>query len=91
MILHNSQSPYYRSPRGAVPTDTTVRLALDITDEKLKVESVKLYTWQESLGATYKKMMPSAWDENHYIIDFLASMPTILLRMDMSIWRKILL
>ena len=69
MILHNSQSPYYRSPRGAVPTDTTVRLALDITDEKLKVESVKLYTWQESLGATYKKMMPSAWDENHYIID----------------------
>lgn len=69
MLLHNSQNPYYRSPRGAVPTDSTVRLALDITDKNLKVESVKVYTWQETLGASYKKMEPSAWDENHYIVD----------------------
>lgn len=69
MLLHNSQNPYYRSPRGAVPTESTVRLALDITDKDLKVESVKLYTWQESLGATYRKMTPSPWDEYHYIVD----------------------
>lgn len=67
MLMHNSQSPYYRSPRGAVPTDSTVRLAIDVAD--LKIQSVKLYTWQESLGATYRKMVPSSWDENHYIID----------------------
>lgn len=69
MLLHNSQNPYYRSPKGAVPTDSTVRLAIDITDKNLKIESVKLYTWQETLGASYKKMEPSSWDKYHYIVD----------------------
>ena len=69
MLLHNSQIRITEVREAQWPTDSTVRLALDITDKNLKVESVKVYTWQETLGASYKKMEPSAWDENHYIVD----------------------
>ncbi len=46
MIFHDSRNLYYRSPIGAVPTQSFVRLAIDV-DLKDKVSLVRLHTWQE--------------------------------------------
>ena len=52
MIFHDSQNLYYRSPIGAVPTQSFVRLAIDV-DLKDKVSLVRLHTWQETCGSIY--------------------------------------
>ena len=68
MILHNSQNPYYRYPLGAVSTDTTVRLAIDVDIDK-KISFVKVHTWQENCGAMYYELKQSSWDKHHYFVD----------------------
>lgn len=68
MIVHNSQNPYYRYPLGAVPTDTTVRLAIDVAIDK-EISFVKVHTWQENCGAMYYELKQSSWDKHHYFVD----------------------
>ena len=68
MIFHDSQNLYYRSPIGAVPTQSFVRLAIDV-DLKDKVSLVRLHTWQETCGSIYYNLKKSSWDEKHYFID----------------------
>lgn len=68
MIFHDSRNLYYRSPIGAVPTQSFVRLAIDV-DLKDKVSLVRLHTWQETCGSIYYNLKKSSWDEKHYFID----------------------
>ncbi len=73
-FIHDSHSPYYRSPLGAVPTDSNVRLAIDVAgnnneSDNKEIISVKLHTWQDAYGDMYRVMKPSSWDKNHYIVD----------------------
>jgi glycosidase len=41
-LLHDSFSPAYRSPGGAVPTGTTVRLRLRVTAERVKAVALRV-------------------------------------------------
>src|SRR5512132_4305076 len=41
-LLHDSFSPVYRSPGGALPTGTNVRLRLRVTGERVKAVALRL-------------------------------------------------
>lgn len=68
-LFHDSRNVYYRSPKGAVATDSTVRLAIDVVDKNIEIDTIKIHTWQTQSGTICKQMEPSSWDKNHYIID----------------------
>lgn len=72
-MIHDSRNPYYRSPIGAVPTSSIVKLALDIEAEDriniADIESVKIYLWRESHGGSVESLQQSEWDERHYFIN----------------------
>lgn len=71
-LFHDSRNVYYRSPKGAVATESRIRLAIDI--EEIEVDSIKVHIWQSQSGTICRPMEPSSWDKNHYIIDL--EMPT---------------
>lgn len=68
-LFHDSRNEYYRSPKGAVATDSSVRLAIDITDKELEIDTVKIHMWQAQSGTICKQLEAASWDKNHYYID----------------------
>ena len=54
-ILHNSQSKMFRSPFGAVCTNSSVNLSIEIGSD-YNVISVKLRLWKDKLGETLVDM-----------------------------------
>lgn len=46
-LFHNSHDSVYRSPFGAVPTNSTVKLGLKIISDKETVESVRVRIWAQ--------------------------------------------
>lgn len=46
-LFHNSHDSVYRSPFGAVPTGSTVKLGLKIISDKETVESVRVRIWAQ--------------------------------------------
>ena len=73
MIFHDSQNLYYRSPIGAVPTQSFVRLAIDV-DLKDKVSLVRLHTWQETCGSIYYNLKKYNVDKDKIYVDYANSL-----------------
>lgn len=54
-MIHHSQQRCYRMPVGAVPTESAVKLGLDV-ETKDQVRSVKLRVWQDKVGESLFSM-----------------------------------
>ena len=48
-LYHNSRKQEYRSPYGAVPAGTTVKISLDIAEENPGQVYLRLWTGKETL------------------------------------------
>ena len=70
-IYHNSQDSAYRSPFGAVPTGSTVRLRLDV-EASAEPKSVTLRVWSGEAESLYPMKLVS---ERSGILAFEVSLP----------------
>ena len=65
LLFHNSHNPYYRYPTGAVATDTSLYLGIDINITE-PIKSVSLRLWQDIAGEKMIILTHSPTNPQHY-------------------------